>query len=202
MKKVAIYARVSTADQSPEIQLKALREYCQNRDFAIFREYVDFVTGNVEKRQLERTRKDAQYQELLRDAHRKKFDIVLVWKFDRFARSLVSLLTGLQTFAALGIDFISYTEVVDTTTPMGRLFFGMIGSLAEFERSLILERTRAGIANARRKGVKFGRPRNPVQEVRIQAMRAKGMSFRAIAKAEGKSLAGVVLCCKRVEEGA
>jgi DNA invertase Pin-like site-specific DNA recombinase len=191
MKRAAIYCRVSTQDQNPALQLGELREFAHRRGFEISREYIDHVTGDTHRRHA------PEYQALMRDAGARHFDIVLVWKFDRFARSLVALLDGLQTFSALGIDFISATQEIDTTTPAGRLFFSMVGAFAEFERSLILERTRAGIANARRKGVKFGRPRNPIQEARILALRAQGLSFRAIARQEGKSLAGVVLCCKR-----
>lgn len=186
MKRVAIYTRVSTSDQNPEMQLKELREFAGKRGFLIFREYMDQTTGKVEKR-----RKDPSYRELLADAHRKRFDIVLVWKFDRFARSLGALIDALNTFSSLDIDFISCTQAVDTTTPMGKFFFHLVGAFAEFERELILERTRAGLANARSKGVILGRPRNRKIEQSVIELRHQGLSVRKIAAATGRSAAGV-----------
>jgi DNA invertase Pin-like site-specific DNA recombinase len=124
MKLVAIYARVSTSDQNPEAQLIELRSYAAQRNFTVFKEYVDQVTGAVSKR-----KRAPAYNELLADARRLRFRCVLVWKFDRFARSLVALLDALQTFEHLGIDFVSVTQQIDTTTPMGRLFFSWWGPL-------------------------------------------------------------------------
>jgi DNA invertase Pin-like site-specific DNA recombinase len=184
---VAIYARVSTADQNPAAQLDQLREYAGKRSFTVHREYVDQVTGAVEKR-----KRHTAYDELMADARLLKFKCVLVWKFDRFARSLSALLDALKTFDVLGIDFISATQAIDTTTPMGRLFFSMVGAFAEFERELITERSRIGIANARRKGVVFGRPRAPDVEARIVQLRSDGMSIRNLAKLVKRSPAGVM----------
>ena len=186
MKPVAIYARVSTADQNPEAQLAELRDYAQARKFTIHREYVDRVTGAVEKR-----RAPAAYDELLADAKRHRFGCVLVWKFDRFARSLPALLSALQTFNTLGIDFISVTQQIDTTMPMGRLMFSVVGAIAEFERELISERTRAGLENAKRKGVQLGRPRHPEVEERMRQLREDGLGVRAIARRLGKSAGNV-----------
>jgi DNA invertase Pin-like site-specific DNA recombinase len=191
--KVAIYARVSTADQNPELQLSRLREYAAARNFTIHREYVDQTTGAVEKRT-----KHTAYDELLADARLLKFRCVLVWKFDRFARSLPALLDALQTFQALGIDFISATQAIDTTTPMGRLFFSVVGAFGEFERELIAERSRIGIENARRKGVVFGRPRDPDVEKRIQRLKQRGIGIRAIAKSVSRSPAGVMRILERL----
>ncbi len=126
--RVAIYARVSTGEQNPELQLRELRDYAERRGFTVHREYMDQASGDVRRR---------------------RFDCVLVWKYDRFARSLGALITALQEFRDLGVDFISHTQAIDTTTPMGRLFFHVIGSFAEFERDVIVERVRAGLANAR-----------------------------------------------------
>ena len=140
---VAIYARVSTSEQNPESQLLALREYAARRGFSIYKEYVDHVSGDVEQRRAKR-QNDRAYRELMDDASRRSFDCVLVWKYDRFARSLSILVAALQQFSTLGIDFISYTQNIDTTTPMGRLFYHVIGSFAEFEREIIIERVRAG----------------------------------------------------------
>lgn len=191
--KVAIYARVSTSDQNPEAQLSQLREYAAARNFSVHREYVDQVTGAVEKR-----KRHTAYDELLSDARMLKFRCVLVWKFDCFARSLPALLDALQTFQALGIDFISATQAIDTTTPMGRLFFSMVGAFAEFERELIAERSRMGIESARRKGVVFGRPRDPDVEARIRRLKERGVGIRAIATAVSRSPAGVLRILERL----
>ena len=189
---VAIYARVSTSDQSPEAQLQELREFAQRRKFRLFSEYVDQVTGLVERRP-----HHTEYNRLLADAHRRRFDCVLVWKFDRFARSLRSLIDALQTFDALGIHFISATQQIDTTTPMGRLFFNIVGSFAEFERELIGERTRAGLANARRKGHLPGIKRNLAVESQVRNLRVTGLGLREIARRVKRSPAGVKLILGR-----
>jgi DNA invertase Pin-like site-specific DNA recombinase len=189
--RAAIYARVSTFDQNPDMQVQHLREYAKVRGFEVVKEYVDQVTGNMEKRRRERSRKDVAYQELMVDAHLGRFEVVLVWKFDRFARSLSGLIEALQIFSALGIDFISSTQAVDTTTPMGRLFFHMVGAFAEFERELIVERVKAGLANARQRGITLGRPIDPSLERRIAELRHSGSSLRQIAKEVGRSPAGV-----------
>src|SRR4051812_33392842 len=115
--------------------------------------------------------------ELMADARRRRFDCVLVWKYDRFARSLGALVTALQEFRDLGVDFISHTQAIDTTMPMGRLFFHVIGSFAEFERDVIVERVRAGLANARAKGKRLGRPvRDPGAQARVVALKGEGLS--------------------------
>jgi putative DNA-invertase from lambdoid prophage Rac len=117
---------------------------------------------------------------------------VLVWKYDRFARSLGALIAALAEFDALGIDFISHTQAIDTTTAMGRLFFHVIGSFAEFERETIVERVRAGLANARAKGKRLGRPvRDPAAAARVAALRREGLSLRQIAARERLSPSGV-----------
>lgn len=196
--KVAIYARVSTADQDPDAQLYALREYAERRGFVVYREYIDHVTGAVEKRTTHGKVKDKAYREMMDDARRRQVDCVLVWKYDRFARSLAALISALQEFGSLGVDFISYTQNIDTTTPMGRLFFHIIGSFAEFERELIIERIHAGLSKARAKGIVLGRPAvdKDVGE-RILALRAEGISLRQIAQREGLSPAGVLKITRR-----
>lgn len=186
MTRAALYARVSTPDQSPEMQLAELRRYAGARGFQIVREYFDVVTGQVSRK-----RYAPEYRALLADAHRKRFDVVLVWKFDRFARSLTALIDALQTFSALQIDFISCTQQIDTTTPMGRLFFHLVGSFAEFERELIVERSRAGLANARAKGVRLGRPRHPEVERRVRELKRQGKSLRQIGAVVSRSPANV-----------
>ena len=185
--RVAIYARVSTGEQSPQAQLRELRAYAEHRGFEITREYVDHASGDVRRR-----RRAPEFEALMADARRRRFDCVLVWKYDRFARTLGALISALQEFRDLGVDFISHTQAIDTTTPMGRLFFHVIGSFAEFERDVIVERVRAGLANARAKGTRLGRPvRDPSAAGRISALRAEGMSLRQIAAVEGMSASGV-----------
>jgi DNA invertase Pin-like site-specific DNA recombinase len=141
--KIAVYARVSTNNgQDPEMQLRELREYCQRRGWEIGREYVDAgISGAKEKR--------PELDELLADAHRRYFDVVVVWRFDRFARSVSHLLRALENFRSLGIEFVSLSEQVDTSTPTGKMIFTVLGAVAELERSLIAERVRAGLRNAR-----------------------------------------------------
>jgi DNA invertase Pin-like site-specific DNA recombinase len=122
----------------------------------------------------------------------------LVWKYDRFARSLGALVTALQEFRDLGVDFISHTQAIDTTTPMGRLFFHVIGSFAEFERDVIVGRVRAGLANARAKGKRLGRPvRDPGAQARVVALKGEGLSLRQIAARECLSPSGVRKMLKR-----
>jgi DNA invertase Pin-like site-specific DNA recombinase len=186
--RVAIYARVSTSDQNPEAQLLALREYAATRGFATHREYVDQVSGDTARWR----RRAPEFEALMADARRRRFDCVLVWKYDRFARSLGTLIVALAEFNVLGIDFISHTQAIDTTTPMGRLFFHIIGSFAEFERDVIVERVKAGLANARAKGKRLGRPvRDPAAAARILVLKGEGLSLRQIAVRERLSPSGV-----------
>lgn len=139
-----------------------MREYAERRGFEIYREYIDHVSGDAEHRRVKRQNNHA-YRELMEDAGRRKFDCVLVWKYDRFARSLSILVTALQQFSVLGIDFISHTQNIDTTTAMGRLFYHVIGSFAEFEPKMIVERVKAGLANTRAKGKVRAARRTKVQ---------------------------------------
>ncbi len=150
--KAALYARVSTANsgQDPEVQLLELREYCQRRG-SVTGEYIDVGISGAKERRPELDR-------LLADAHRRRFDAVVVWRFDRFARSVSHLLRALENFRALGIEFVSLSEQVDTSTPTGKMVFTVLGAVAELERSLIVERVKAGMRNARAKGKRIGRP--------------------------------------------
>jgi len=180
--RAAIYARVSTigAGQSPEMQLRELREHCQRRGWTIAGEYVDIgISGSKQKR--------PELDKLMSDAHRRRFDVVIVWKFDRFARSVSHLLRALETFNALGIAFVSLSESLDTSTPAGRMVFTVLGAVAELERSLIAERVRAGLRNARAKGKRLGRPRTVLDAARIGRLRAQGRSWRKIARIMGCS---------------
>ncbi len=156
-------------------------------------------TGDFEKRSSKKKHKDEAYPQMKDDVRRQLVDCVIVWKYDRFARSFDRLVTALQEFGSLGVDFISYTQNIDTTTPMGRLFFHIIGSFAEFERELIVERVRAGLEKAKANGVILGRPeKDPTSTPRIIEMRARGMSLREIAKAEKLSPAVVLKIIRRV----
>lgn len=178
--RVAIYARVSTSNngQSPEMQLRELREYCGRRGWEVFAEYVDIgVSGTREKR--------PGLDRLMADAHRRRFDAVVVWKFDRFARSVSHLLRALETFKAQGIEFVSFSKQLDTSTPAGRLVFTVLGAVAELERSLIVERVRAGLRNALAKGKRLGRPPVVVDIAKIALLRAQGKSWRKIARQMG-----------------
>lgn len=194
-KTVAIYARVSTAEQSTALQLRELRQFAKRRGFTIAKEYVDQVTGNTsspKRRAVKRgPRRDQAYIDLMNDAVKKHFDCVIVWKFDRFARSLSALIEALQTFAALSIDFVSVTEAIDTTTPMGRLFFHIVGSFAEFEREMIVERVKAGLKNARARGMTLGRPRDREIDAEVRKLAQQGETISAIAREVQRSRAGV-----------
>jgi DNA invertase Pin-like site-specific DNA recombinase len=177
--KTALYGRVSTTNgQDPEMQVRELTEFCERRGWEIVQEYVDIgISGGKEKR--------PELDRLLADAHRRKFDVVVVWRFDRFARSVSQLLKALETFRSLGIEFVSLSEQVDTSTPTGRMVFTVLGAVAELERSLIAERVRAGLRNARAKGRKLGRPRKVLDGVKLTSMRAQGASWRAVGAALG-----------------
>src|SRR5215472_7441267 len=178
--RVAIYARVSTPDgkgQSPEMQLRELREYCERRGWTIAGEYVDRMTGAKDSR--------PELDRLMADAHKRRFDVVIVWKFDRFARSVSHLLGALETFKALRIDFVSYSEQMDTSTPAGKMVFTVLGAVAELERSLIAERVRAGLRNAKAKGKRLGRPSKRIDRATVETLRSHGASWRAIAEKLG-----------------
>src|SRR5579864_2813362 len=179
--RVVLYSRVSTNNgQDPLVQLRELREYCERRGWQVFGEYVDVgISGSKEKR--------PELDKLLAEAHRRRFDAVVVWKFDRFARSVSHLLRALETFQSLGIEFVSLTEGVDTSTPAGKMVFTVLGAVAELERSLIVERVKAGLRNARAKGKRLGRPRVAVDARRIAALRAEGHSWATIAAKLGVS---------------
>jgi len=182
MNKIALYARVSTSNgQNPESQLLALREYAQARELTVFREYVDTgISGSKDSR--------PALNKMMTDAQRRRFDAVVCWKFDRFARSTRHLVTALETFNALGVDFISLSESVDTSTPMGKMVFTVISAVAELERSLIKERVILGLQRAKREGKRLGRPGGPpVDAEAVRRLRIKGMGLRAIANELGSS---------------
>lgn len=174
----AIYARVSTinAGQDPTLQTRELKEYCQRRGWHVFDCYVDNgVSGKKDSR--------PQLNRMMQDAHERRFDVVVVWRFDRFARSVSHLLRALETFNSLGVQFVSLSEQVDTSTPTGKMVLTVLGAVAELERNLIVERVRAGLRHARSKGKRLGRPKKVIDAAQVRSLRAEGTSWRTIARA-------------------
>jgi DNA invertase Pin-like site-specific DNA recombinase len=174
--RVALYARVSTlhGQQDPEMQLSELREYATRRGLSIHEEYVDQgISGSKESR--------PALNRLMTDAQQCRFDAVLVWKIDRFGRSLKHLVNSLADLSAYGISFISLRDNLDLSTPSGRLMFQIIGAMAEFERALIQERVRAGLRNAKAKGKRIGRPRQEVDSSKVLELRGQGLSWREVS---------------------
>jgi len=178
--RVALYARVSTSNHGQDVSMQSreLELFTQARGWRLVDSYLDIGISGAKDRRPELDR-------LMTDAHRRKFDVVVVWKFDRFARSVSHLLRALEMFNALGVAFVSLSEQMDTTTPTGKMVFTVLGAVAELERSLIAERVRAGLRNARAKGKTLGRPRTVVDAVAIGELRSQGASWRAIAKRLG-----------------
>ena len=177
--RVALYARVSTSagQQDPEMQLRELREYARHRELTLVDEYIDRMTGSKDSR--------PALNRLMADAAQRKFDVILVWKLDRFGRSLRHLVNALAELEALGIAFVSLRDNLDLSTPSGRLMYHIVGAMAEFERSLIQERVKAGLRNAKAKGQRLGRPPAVVDRAQILALRNSGATWRAIAKKLG-----------------
>ena len=174
--RVALYARVSTANgqQDPEMQLRELRQFTERRGWHIADVYTDTVTGSKDSR--------PALNRLMNDAKQRRIDTVLVWKLDRFGRSLCHLVNALAELEALGVAFVSLRDNLDLTTPSGRLMFQIIGAMAEFERALIQERVKAGLRNARAKGKRLGRPRADVDRTAVAKLRESGASWRSISK--------------------
>lgn len=180
--RIALYSRVSTTNhgQDPEVQLRELREFCQRRGWDVSREYVDAgISGAKERR--------PELHRLMTDARKRRFDAVVVYRYDRFARSLRHLVNALDEFSALGIDFVSIHEGVDTSTPNGRLVFGIFASIAEFERELIRQRVKSGLAAAKARGRRLGRPCVRIDAKQAKELRAAGLSYPAIAAKLGTS---------------
>ncbi|GAX60923.1 transposon Tn552 DNA-invertase binR [Candidatus Scalindua japonica] len=175
IKKVGIYARVSTKDQSVDMQLNDLERYSKERGLGIFKVYKDNgVSGTKETR--------PALSELMNDAKKRKFDTVLVWRFDRFARSTKHLVGALHEFRNLGIDFISYQENIDTSSPLGEAIFTIISAMSKLERDIIAERVKGGLRKAKANGKKLGRPKNIVDTEKVIEYRKKNKSIRLIAK--------------------
>ena len=176
IKRIALYARVSTLNgQNPEMQLAELREYAQRRGWEVYSEYCDLgISGAKDSR--------PQLNRMIADAHARKFDAILVWKLDRFARSLKMLVTSIEDLNSYGVAFVSLRDNLDLSTPAGRLMLHIIAAMAEFERSLIQERVIAGIASAKSRGVKFGRPKVYCSALKIAALREQGVPWVQIAQ--------------------
>lgn len=176
--RACLYGRVSTSDQNPRMQIDELREFAARRGYEVVGEFVDHgVSGTRDRR--------PELDHLMAFAHRGKVDVVVCWRFDRFARSLKFLLLTLDDFRVRGIDFVSLQDNIDTSTPTGRLAFAIVGAVAEMEREMNRERTRSGIAAARRRGAQIGRPRVRVDVKVARQLLAEGRSIREAAKKLG-----------------
>jgi DNA invertase Pin-like site-specific DNA recombinase len=177
-----LYARVSTVDkdQNPEVQLSELRAYCQRREWVVAGEFVDQMSGSKSQR--------PQWQEMLRRARRRECDAVVVFRFNRFARSTKDLVNWLEEFAALGVEFVSLHESIDTSTPMGKLIFKITAAIAEFELDMLKENVRAGLQHARSKGKILGRPRRIGNGEKIMSLRKEGWPWEKISRKYGLSV--------------
>ncbi len=174
-KRVAIYARVSNKEQSVDMQLTDLERYSQERNLNVFKVYKDNgVSGTKETR--------PALNALMDDAKKRKFDVVLVWRFDRFARSTKHLVTALYEFRNLGIDFISYQENIDTSSPLGEAIFTIISAMSKLERDIIAERVKGGLRKAKANGKRLGRPKSEVDTNKVIEFRKQNKSIRQIAK--------------------
>lgn len=193
--KVALYVRVSTNEQDTSSQFLALREYCETRGFQIFQEYIDRgVSGSKDSR--------PALNELMEDARKGRFKVILVFRFDRFARSTRHLLAALDEFQHLGIDFISYQENIDTTSPLGKAIFVIVGAVAELERNIIVERVKSGLNAARARGKILGRPKVSFNIDRALQLKREGLSLRSIEKQIGVSHSTLARAMNGVDAGA
>ena len=179
--RVALYSRVSTSNrQDVDLQLVPLREYAFARGWNVYKEYVDEGVSGAKVRR-------PALDQLMTDARQRHFDIVLVWRFDRFARSTRHLVNALHEFRHLGIAFCSYQENLDTSSPLGEAMFAIIGAIAQLERDITRERVKAGVARARARGKRLGRPQKIFHRDHVEQLRAQGLSYRKIGKQLGIS---------------
>lgn len=176
--RVGLYARISTHDQQTlPLQLEAMRSYIKDRGWTLSKQVEDIGSGAKER---------PQRETLMRAARRREIDAVVVWRLDRWGRSLADLVVTLQELSALGVGFVSLTEALDLTTPSGRAMAGLLGVFAEFEREILRERVKAGIAQARKEGKPHGRPRTvALQAQRVRQLRAQQLSKSEIARRLG-----------------
>jgi len=179
-RRIAVYVRVSTKDQSVGMQLNDLERYSRERELSVFKAYKDNgVSGTNETR--------PALNDLMNDAKKRKFDMVLVWRFDRFARSTKHLVTALYEFRNLGIDFVSYQENIDTSSPLGEAIFTIISAMSKLERDIIAERVKGGLRKAKANGKRLGRPKSDVDTDKVIEYRKQNKSIRQIAKELGLS---------------
>ena len=180
-KRVAIYARVSTTDQSTDSQLLDLRRFVADRGWHLHREYTDNgISGTKDNR--------PALNQLMDDAKKRKFSVVLVWRFDRFARSTKHLILALEEFRNLGVDFVSYQENIDTSSPLGSAIFTIISAVAQLERDIIAERVKMGLRRAKENGKRLGRPQGTSLDIEAASrLRREGMGLRQIAEKLGSS---------------
>lgn len=180
--RVALYARTSTArDQNPAMQIEELRVLAKQRGWEVIGEYVDRgVSGGKDRR--------PELDRLNADIGKGKVDVVAVYRFDRYARSVKHLVTTLEEYRARSVDFVSLHDGIDTSTPSGRFTFHVISAVAELEREIIRERVRSGLQAARRRGEKLGRPRVNVDLTRALGLKVQGLSYRQIASKMGVGL--------------
>jgi DNA invertase Pin-like site-specific DNA recombinase len=183
-KRVAIYARVSTSDQSVEPQLLDLRRFISERGWKLAGEFSDHgISGTKDSR--------PALNALMDDARKKRFEVLAVWRFDRFARSTRHLILALEEFRHLGIDFVSFQENIDTGSPLGGAIFTIIGAVAQLERDIIAERVKAGLRRALERGKRLGRPRARVDHEKLSTLKSQGLSQRDMADRLGVSHATV-----------
>ena len=183
--RVGLYARVSTHDQQTlPMQLSTMRDYAKRRKWAVAVEIQDVGSGATTR---------PERQKLIEAARRREIDLVLVWRLDRWGRSLVDLVTTLQELTALEVGFVSLSEALDMTTPSGRALAGMLAVFAEFERDILRDRVKAGIDQARKEGKPHGRPQTAAKLIpEMKRLRKDGLSKRAIAKELGISRTSVI----------
>jgi DNA invertase Pin-like site-specific DNA recombinase len=186
----AIYARVSTVDQNCEMQRRELQEYCARRGWVVHREYVDTGWSGAKTSRPELDR-------LMIDARQRRFDAVLVWKLDRWGRSLLHSVQSVQQLAAMGVRFLAVTQNIDTgdDNPMARFMLNIFASFAEFEREMIRERVACGLKTAKAKGKALGRPRRVFRRDEANRLRSEGLSWRAIAKELGVPVSTIIDAC-------
>ena len=192
MKRAAFYVRVSTPEQTPQSQIRDLREYAQHRGLTVAQEheYVDHGFGGAKARR-------PALDRMLEDARRRRFDILLVWSCDRLARSTKHFLQCLDELDSCDVQFVSLREAFDTSGALGRAFLGIVAVLGEMERALLIERVRSGMARARAEGRQIGRARLDVNREQVLSDRRSGMSLTQVAKRHGISRASV---CRLVKE--
>jgi DNA invertase Pin-like site-specific DNA recombinase len=194
MKRAALYIRVSTIDQHPETQLHDLRQFASQRGLQIVREYTDHGFSGTKARR-------PALDELMEDARRHRFDVLMVWSIDRLARSTKHLLQTLDELNGRGIQFLSQREAIDTEGPLGRAIIVIVSAMAELERCIMIERVRAGMRRAKIEGRRIGRAPLNVNRVVLLRDRERGLSLNQLAKAHGISKASVCRVLREEKEG-